>query len=198
MTRLIWSNYEPTAATLRRRKGRRPEPQALRAGDAAPGFRLLDQHGRLITLAGLLATGPAVLRFSGQAEGAADFREFDEMVEVDQQIEREGATLAVIARPLAPRPPDWDPAAYDFRLLADPGGKVARAYGLRLPAPRAVSAGDAETAPATFIIDRSFVVGLAFVDYGGRSRMAPDEILTALDCLNRRDGAKSPRPDPPI
>lgn len=191
MTRLIWSNDEPAATPLRRGKRRRPESMPLRAGDAAPGFRLLDQHDRLVTLRGLLAAGPAVLRFCRCVAGATDVREFDEMVEVSRWIEREGATLAVIARPQAPRPADGDPAAYGFRILADLGGRVARAYGLRLAA-------EAGSAPATFIVDRRFVVGLAFVDHGGRSRMAPDQIIKVLECLNRRDGAKAPWSDPPI
>jgi peroxiredoxin len=158
----------------------------------------------------LLAKGPVVLRFCRHDGMSSCFRELDALVAVHVEIERRGATLAVIAAPpMSPYPTDKDPAAYAFPVLTDNGAKVVQSYGLayRLPPIGRSPATAADrnktlkqrvwngSAPATYVIDQECVVALAFVDLEGRSRMEPDQIVTALECLGRRNRPKSGTPD---
>lgn len=212
MTRLIWSNDEPTGLPPTTDKSlsgeqNRPDPfglvrRAVRAGEDAPRFRLPDQRGHAVVLSALLAKGPVVLRFCRHDGTSSCFRELDALMVVRAEIERRGATLAVIAAPpVGPCAVDKDPAAYAFLILTDKGAKVARSYGLAYRSPPiarfpATAAGRNKTlkeragsAPATYVVDQECVVALAFVDLEGSSRMAPDQIVTALECLGKRKRA---------
>lgn len=211
MTRLIWSNDDPTSprSTTEETQPGEPSPpdlaglscHALRAGQGAPHFRLPDQYGCPVMLRSLLAGGPVVLRFCGHDGASSCFSELDTLAALGVDIEQRGATLAVIAAEPAPlRPADANPSAEGISLLIDAGAKVARSYGLtyRLPpAHRAVAAEGGRvggsrqsrgygSAPATFVIDQKSVVAIAFVDLAGRSRVEPDQILMALECLGKR------------
>src|SRR5271170_7682738 len=140
MTRLIWSNDEPShpQPTAEESSSRRHNHQAhaLCAGERAPDFRLPDQHGRPVTLSALAAKGPVVLRFCRHCDAPSCFRAFDGLAALHFECEKRGATLAVIsAQSLHPHPADRDPATYAFLLLADKGAKVARSYGLACRAP---------------------------------------------------------------
>jgi peroxiredoxin len=219
MTRLIWSNDEPTGLQPTTDNSpsegqNRPDlpglvRRAVRAGEDAPRFRLPDQRGRVVMLSALLAKGPVVLRFCRHGGTSSCFRELDALVAVHVEIERRGATLAVItAPPMHPHPADKDPAAYAFPVLTDKGAKVARSYGLACRSPPigrspATAADRNETskqrdrtgsAPATYVVDQECVVALAFVDLEGSSRMAPDQIVVALECLSKRKRGCEDRP----
>jgi peroxiredoxin len=206
MTRLIWSNDEPsdpqptTGESSSREHNHRAH--ALRAGERAPDFRLPDQHGCPVTLSALAAKGPVVLRFCRHYDAPSCFRELDGLAALHLECERRGATLAVIsAQSPHPHSADGDPATYAFLLLADKGAKVARSYGLAYRSPpvrRAPGTAEdrydslkplrrrTESAPATYIVDQRSVIALAFVDLEGRSRMQSDQILMALECLGKR------------
>jgi peroxiredoxin len=206
MTRLIWSNDEPSDPQPTTDKSPSREQiykaRALRAGEQAPGFILPDQHGRTVTLSALVAKGPVVLRFCRHCDAPSCFRELGRLAALHLECEKRGATLAVIsAQPPHPHPADRDPATYAFLLLADKGAKVARSYGLAYRAPPVgrppATAEDRydslkrrrgrnESAPATYIVDQRSVVVLAFVDLEGRSRMETDQIVMALECLGKR------------
>ncbi|HXA12568.1 MAG TPA: redoxin domain-containing protein, partial [Mycobacterium sp.] len=159
-------------------------------------------RGRAVMLNALLAKGPVVLRFCRHDGTSSCFRELDALVAVHVEIERRGATLAVIAAPpVGSCVADKDPAAYAFLVLTDKGAKVARSYGLtyrsppiaRFPVTAAgrnkTSKERAGSAPATYVVDQECVVALAFVDLEGSSRMAPDQIVMALECLGKRKRA---------
>ncbi len=210
MTRLIWSNDEPsglrsptdeTRSRARRKGSSRLGRSALRAGELAPRFRLPDQHGHTVMLSALLSKGPVVLRFCRHDGTSSYLRELDTLIAVHIEIERWGATLAVIAsEPSQPHPADKDPAAYAFEILIDKGAKVAKAYGLTYGSPlmgRSAAAtadrdkglqgrGEHGSALATYVIDRERAVAIAFVDLAGSSRMESDQIVMALECLSKR------------
>jgi peroxiredoxin len=153
-------------------------------------------------LSALLTRGPVVLRFCRQCDAFSCSRELDGLAALHVEIEKRNATLAVIAaQPLHPHPADKDPAAYAFLLLTDKGAKVARSYGLTYGSPLARRSPETAeernesskrwhrrsgSAPATYVVDQESVVALAFVDLEGRSRMEPDQIVMALECLNKR------------
>jgi peroxiredoxin len=220
MTRLIWANDEPpgrqptTDKSPSEAQNYQDPPalvrHALRAGEQAPRFRLPDQHGRAVTLRALLTNGPVVLRFCRHGGTSSYFYELDALAALHVDIEERGATLAVIAaQPRHPHPADKDPVVYAFPLLTDKGAKVARSYGLTYSLPPvgcspATAANRNESskqwggngsAPAIYVIDQESVVALAFVDLEGRSRMEPDQIVMALECLSKRKRPKSGTPD---
>lgn len=219
MTRLIWSNEEPTdpQATVGKSpsgKQNKRDPtslghRALRAGEQAPRFRLPDQYGRAVTLNALLVKGPVVLRFCQHNRTSPCFRELDGLAALHFEIERWGATLAIIAaQPLCTRPLDKRPAENALLLLTDKGARVARSYGLthrssptaRSPTTavdrdnRSKQQGGNVSVPATYIVDQELVVALSFVDLEGRSRMEPDQIMRALECLGKRNESKTRTP----
>lgn len=220
MTRPVWSNDEPTDLppnTDKNPSGKQSYQGlsrlgccAVRAGQQAPRFRLPDQHGGVVVLSALLAKGAVVLRFCHHDGTSSRFHELDALAAVHLDIEQRGATLAAItAQPLFPHPADIDHTAYAFPLLTDKESMVARSYGLtyRLPpierSPGATAnrsrslqrRGRNGCTPATYVVDQQCVVALAFVDPAGRSRMEPDQIVMALECLNKRNGLKSGIPD---
>jgi peroxiredoxin len=213
MRLLIWPTDErsgPQSTTDTSPTGEQKYQARVRAGAQAPRFRLPDQHGRAVTLGALLTKGPVVLRFWRQHDTSSCFRELDGLAALHVEIEKRGSTLAVIAaQPLHPHPADIDAAAYAFLLLTDKGARVARSYGLTYgspPARRSPATAEDRTeslkqrarngsAPATYIVDQESVVALAFVDLEGRSRMEPDQIVTALDCLSKRKERKGGAPD---
>jgi peroxiredoxin len=221
MTHLVWSNDVPTGfqAPDKRPSGKRNYQGApglrscpLWAGEWAPRFRLLDQHGRVVMLGALLAKGPVVLRFCRHEGTSSFFRELHLLAALNDDIEQRGATLAVLAaQPLHPHLADRDPAMFGFALLTDKSGNVARSYGLayRLPAVDRFAAtaadrdrssklgGGNRSAPATYVIDQGSIVAVAFVDLEGRSGMERDQMVMALECLGKRKNPHSGTPDGP-
>jgi peroxiredoxin len=216
MTHFIGSNDEPTGLHPPADKSlsaaqtcddpRSLGRSALRAGEQAPGFRLRDQHGRMVTLSALLTKGPVVLRFCRHDGTSSCLHAMDILAGLHVDIEQRGATLAVIAaqRPL-PYPPEKYSTAYAFRLLTDKAAKVARSYGITSglppirPSPETAAyhkeslkqRASNGSALATYIVDQESVVALACVDLEGRRQMEPDQIVMALECLSKRQESKS-------
>ena len=172
---------------------------AMRAGEKAPHFRLRDQHGRRVTLSELLLHGAAVLRFCSNENTATCVREFSSLSALHNDVERLGAALVVIAvEPFDPRPLGKDAASFPFPILPDKKGEVAKSYGLtyQVSAPNGPEINDANgnprgreimSAPATYVIDQTGLVALAFVDVECRSLMDHSQILRALECLAGRN-----------
>ena len=206
VTRLIWSNDGSDPPGLAAGRSRSPDKtdtlglglRAMRAGKKAPDFRLRDQHGRRVALSELLLRSAAVLRFCRNENTASCVREFNSLSALQGDVERLGAALVVIAvEPFDPRPLGKDAASFAFPILADKKGDVARSYGLtfQVSAPNGPDTDDANgnprgreirSAPATYVIDQTGLVALAFVDVECRSLMDHGQILTALECLARR------------
>ena len=207
MTRLVWSNDgsdRPDSATERPRLPENADApglgwRAIRAGTKAPDFRLADQHGRCVTLDELLPRGAVVVRFCRNENTAICIREFNSLSALHHDMKRLGAELMVIAvEPFDPRPLGKEVAAFPFPILPDKTGEVARSYGLtcQVSEPSDPEISDANTnsggsgtmsAPATFVIDPTGLVALAFVDVECRSLMDHGQILKALECLARRN-----------
>jgi peroxiredoxin len=207
LARLIWSNgkSEPPdipadhahSAGYGVKPGRRLH--VLRAGEKAPHFRLRDQHGRRATLSELLAYGAVVLRFCRNENTEICVREFSSLSALHNDVERSGATLVVIAiEPFDPHPLGRDAASFPFPILSDKRGDVAQSYGLTCQVPALSDARmndensnlkrerEIVSAPATYVIDQTGLVALAFVDMECRSLMDHSQILMALECLGRR------------
>ncbi|GAA4909475.1 peroxiredoxin [Streptomonospora salina] len=124
----------------------------MNSPDPAPDFELLDQDGTARTLAGLLAEGgPVVLFFypaamtPGCTAESCRFRDLAaEFADVGAQRVGISADAVDTQRAFA------DKNGFDYPLLADPDGAVARSYGVRRGGPLGSLA---PTRRATFVID---------------------------------------------
>ena len=104
----------------------------MEPGDLAPDFTLLDQHGVERSLVALAANGPVVLFFypaaltKGCTAESCHFRDLAaEFAALGAQ--RVGISMDDVAKQAA-----FDAANHlDYPLLADVGGRVARAYGVK-------------------------------------------------------------------
>jgi peroxiredoxin len=206
VTRLIWSNDRSDPPDLPvgcsrsalDAHGQGLGWRAIRAGKPAHDFRLTDQHGHRVMLSELLRRGAVVLRFCRNENTATCVREFNSLSALYHDVERLGAALVVIAvEPFDPRPLGKTAASFSFPILPDKNGEVARSYGLTCQgsAPNGPDINDPYgdptgpemmSAPATFVIDPTGLVVLAFVDAACRSFMDHGQIRMALECLGRR------------
>jgi peroxiredoxin len=178
-------------------------PKALRAGESAPAFKLLDTSGNTVTLEKALRTGPVVLNFFRGAW--CDFGESSlaQLASTYEKITHAGAVAFAIAPPSrasADRPPLPIPELMDVEM------KVARAFGLvfELPEelrPRYVELGyvppksrkpDSFLAPiqATYLIDQGGVILLAHIDADYRRPLDNAALLGALRGMRARSKAR--------
>lgn len=207
MARLVWSNDGSPPPDLSADRSRSADSAAtpslgwhsMRAGEKAPHFRLRDQHGHRVMLSELLQRGAVVLRFCRNENTETCIREFNSLSALHIEAERLGAALVVIAvEPFDPRPLGKDAASFPFPILPDKDGDVAQSYGLtyEVPAqngPEPNNANNAPerrrkimSAPATYVLDQTGLVVLAFVDVECRSMMDHSQVLMALECLGGR------------
>jgi peroxiredoxin len=171
--------------------------QALQVGVKAPDFTLPDAHGKPVTLAALLAKGPAVVTF--YRGGWCPF--CDLQLRAYQgalgAIHDLGAELVAIS----PQTPDYalsdvEKKQLTFPVLTDTGNRVAREFKLVFTLSDALRKlqthfgsvlpkfnGDDSwelPMPGTFVLDRQGVVKLASVDPNWMVRVEPAAILEAL------------------
>lgn len=130
----------------------------IHEGQPAPPFTLKDAAGRAWSLDALRAGGPVVLFFYPRDESAICTREVCAFRDAHQDFAEAGAAVVGISSD--------DEAAHEafarkqrlnYVLLSDPGGKVRKAYGI----PKTLGVVDGR---ATFVIDRSGVVRMAYVN----------------------------------
>lgn len=104
----------------------------MQAGEKAPDFVLDDQHGRPRSLAEFLATGPVVLFFypiamtSGCTAEACHFRD------LAGEYRTAGAHRVGISVDSVNKQKEFaDLHSFDYPLLSDEGGKVAKQFGVK-------------------------------------------------------------------
>jgi peroxiredoxin Q/BCP len=118
-------------------------------GEIAPEFALPDQDGTVRALGELLAAGPVVLFFYPAAMTAGCTRESCHFRDLAAEFAAYGATRVGISPDAVERQKAFaDRHAFDYPLLSDVDGAVARAYGVRRP----VSLGTLSTRRMTFVI----------------------------------------------
>jgi peroxiredoxin Q/BCP len=101
-------------------------------GDQAPGFALPDETGTMRTLAGLLADGPIVLYFYPAAMTPGCTAESCHFRDLHAEFAAVGAQRVGISTDDVDRQKQFsDKYSFDFPLLSDPDGVVARQYGVR-------------------------------------------------------------------
>jgi peroxiredoxin len=174
---------------------------ALKEGDVAPEFALPDARGQVIALKALLDRGPVVISFYRGGWCPYCNLELRGLQRVLPQIEETGASLAAIS----PQLPDQSLSTEEknqltFPVLSDAGNAVAKSFGIVFTLPAALvevyktmgrdlaeingEGGAAELPmPATFVLDKSGVIRLAFVEEDWSKRLDPESIVDALRSL---------------
>ena len=174
--------------------------QALKEGARTPDFSLPDTHGTMVTLSHLLRQGPIILIFyRGQwcPYCHLTLRSYQQAM---THLQARGATLVAISpqtlhhsRALAEK------LDLTFALLSDLGNQVARQFGLVFTLDEAVrhaykqvgadlprfNGNDSWELPmaATFLIDPSGIIRLAFVHPDFTRRLDPSIVIARLNEL---------------
>lgn len=172
----------------------------LAVGEPAPPFSLPDPHGRSVSLAQRLESGPVVLVFYRGAWCPVCNNAFIGLQAALPRFTELGASLVAVS----PQRPD-DSLAFvqkltlGFDVLSDASQETNRAYrlqfelsdelkgmypalGMDLTRQNADGSWNLPV-PATFVIDQQQTIRAAHVDPDYRNRMVPDEIVAALRAL---------------
>lgn len=104
----------------------------MKAGDEVHDFELPDQDGNLRSLSGLLANGPVVLFFYPAAMTSGCTRESCHFRDLAAEFEQAGVQRVGISMdPVTKQKRFADMHAFDYPLLSDSDGTVARAFGVK-------------------------------------------------------------------
>ena len=104
----------------------------MRVGDEVPDFELPDQDGTPRRLSALLAGGPVVLFFYPAALTAGCTKEACHFRDLAAEFSAAGVQRVGISRDAVDRQKRFaDKHAFDYPLLSDADGGVARIFGVR-------------------------------------------------------------------
>ncbi len=171
--------------------------RALKAGDKAPVFTLVDPDGKPVSSADLLAKGPLIVSFYRGVWCPYCNMELQALQAALPEFERQGASLVAISpqTPVNSRK-SVRQNGLGFPILSDPRGEVAAAFGLRFAMPDYLIElykgfgndlplvnGDPSWTlpmPARFVIGEDGVIAYAEVNPDYTRRPDPEELLPAL------------------
>jgi peroxiredoxin len=171
---------------------------APQPGEEMPPFVLPDETGRLVSLASLLKTGPAVVTFHRGHWCPYCRISMKTLAQAQPRIERGGARMVAIVPEKArfademkassnvhfPVLSDMDNAyAMSLNLTVFIGGEMRdmmAALGRALPEYQGNESWMLPI-PATFVVRQDGIISARFVDPDYRKRMAVDELLAAID-----------------
>jgi peroxiredoxin Q/BCP len=104
----------------------------MRSNDVVPDFELPDQHGTPRALSGLLADGPVVLFFYPLAMSTGCTKESCHFRDLAAEFSAVGAQrVGISADSVAKQKQFADRNRFDYPLLSDVDGSVARLFGVR-------------------------------------------------------------------
>lgn len=172
----------------------------LQVGETAPDFQLPDTDGRIVSLEASLRSGPVVVTFYRGGWCPYCNLALRALHQAMARLTAERATLLAITPQLAEGVRETrERLGLDFPMLADPGNRTARLFGLvfRLPSDLialyrrlgvdiAAANGSAEwelPLPASYVIAPDGAVAYAMVDVDYTHRAEPDDIVSALQRL---------------
>ncbi len=175
--------------------------KALKVGDRAPDFEILNAAGKKVKLSELTTRGPVVLTWYRGGWCPYCNIALRGFHKAWPQIRAAGASLVA----LSPETPDntlstVEKDHLDFEVLSDRGNKVAHAYGVAYKVPRIIleqfkgrldlakhnddNSGELPLG-ATYVVDRAGVIRYAFVDADYRKRAEPSTVLAVLRGLEK-------------
>jgi peroxiredoxin len=176
---------------------------ALKAGDQAPDFALIDTRGGSVRLSHALASGPVVLSFYRGGWCPYCNLELRALQKALPDFTALGASLIAVS----PQTPDQSLNTAEkndlaFAVLSDTGSFTAKAYGIAFDLAeelrpiytkfgQALPDGNGDGSwvlplPATYVIDRDGIIAFAYVDVDYRNRLEPATITATLAALARR------------
>ena len=104
----------------------------MHTGDTAPDFTLLDQAGEERSLSGLLEAGPVVLFFYPAAMTTGCTKEACHFRDIGAEFDAVGAQRVGISMDAVDSQAEVSAKhGFDYPLLSDPDGSVAKAYGVK-------------------------------------------------------------------
>lgn len=104
----------------------------MKAGDTAPDFTLPDENGTPRTLSTMLADGPVVLFFLPYAMTTGCTRESCHFRDLKTEYEQAGAQRVGISMDSVTKQKEFsDKHRFDYPLLADTEGTVAKDFGVK-------------------------------------------------------------------
>jgi peroxiredoxin Q/BCP len=104
----------------------------MKAGDTAPDFELADDTGTRRTLSALLADGPVVLFFYPLASSGGCTQESCHFRDLASEFAAVGAQRVGISADSVERQHTFSTAnSFDYPLLSDPDGAVAKQFGAK-------------------------------------------------------------------
>jgi peroxiredoxin Q/BCP len=104
----------------------------MHTGDTAPDFTLRDQDGTERSLSGLLEAGPVVLFFYPAAMTTGCTKEACHFRDIGAEFEAVGAQRVGISMDAVDKQAEFSAKhGFDYPLLSDPDGAVAKAYGVK-------------------------------------------------------------------
>jgi peroxiredoxin len=174
--------------------------KAVKAGETAPVFKLRCGRGGFIALSNLLERGPVVVSFFWGDWCPFCVLELKVLAAAHPEIQQLGATLVVLS-PQAPgkSPSPGSDGEPPFPILQDPGCEIAARYRIAFIVPqqfraaylalgypnsaKTVSEGWVLPIPATYVLDRTGLVVLSYLDADYTKRLEPTEIIVALTHL---------------
>lgn len=146
----------------------------MKPGDRAPEFELVDETGATRTLGGLLEAGPLVLYFYPAAMTSGCTAESCHFRDLAAEFSELGSSRAGISPDAVAKQREFaGKHSFDFPLLSDPDGAVARRFGVRR------SFGPLLTRRRTFVIDIDATV-LEVIASELRMSVHADRALAAL------------------
>jgi peroxiredoxin len=174
--------------------------RALKAGDRAPDFTLLDPDGKPTALQDLLAQGPLVISFYRGVWCPYCNMELQALQEILPELAARGAGLVAISPQTAVNSrKSQRQNSLEFPILSDAGGAVGAAFGLRFTLPDELVelykafGNDLPTLnqdpswtlpmPARYVIGTDGVIVYAEVNPDYTQRPDPSELLPVLDRL---------------
>ena len=179
--------------------------EALGIGDRFPAFALPDASGRIRRLEDFLVEGPLVASFNRGHWCAFCRMELLELQGIHEEIRSYGANLVSVQPETAqfthrlksefgigfPVLTDLDNGfALRANLMIALGSAVQEAFRKRGTELALFQGGNAAwfvPIPATYVIDTSGMIAAAHVDPDFRNRMAPAEILSALEAIKAKN-----------
>jgi peroxiredoxin Q/BCP len=104
----------------------------MHTGDTAPDFTLRDQDGTERSLSGLLEAGPVALFFYPAAMTTGCTKEACHFRDIGAEFEAVGAQRVGISMDAVDKQAEFSAKhGFDYPLLSDPDGTVAKAYGVK-------------------------------------------------------------------
>lgn len=174
----------------------------LKVGDRIPDFSLSDVHGKQVHVRDILKAGPMVLSFYRGSWCPYCNIELRALQHISPDVERLGGSIVAVSAELPDiRVTPEDEIPLRFPVLFDPDNDVAKRFGIVYELPEdlldvyrqrghglervnGLSGANALALPATFVVDRSGTIRLAYINEDYAKRLSTAEILVALNKLS--------------